>query len=57
MRRRVMHVGREPDSITDAHALDEGQDVSELELAAARRPVVALTDRLESLAILIISPQ
>ena len=58
VRRRVMYVGREPDDITDAPALDEGLDVGELELAAARRPVVALTDRLEApFAILILSPQ
>src|SRR5215468_5025294 len=45
VRRRVMNVGREPDCVADVPALDEGENVGELELAAARRPIVALTDR------------
>src|SRR5260370_32869710 len=57
VRRRVMHIGREPDGVADAPALDEGENVGELELAAARRPVVALTDRLEApFAIVVVSP-
>src|SRR5262249_53072340 len=47
MRGRVVHVGREPHGVADAGALDEGQDVGDLELAAARR-TVALGHRLDA---------
>src|SRR5262245_9538446 len=58
VRRRVMYVGREPDAVADAPVLDEGENVCELELATARRPVIALTDRLKApFASLVISPQ
>ena len=48
MRRGVMHVGGEPDRVADAGVLDEGEQVGDLELAAARRPVDALRDRLDA---------
>src|ERR1700730_15552571 len=48
MRRGVVHVGREPHGVADSGALDEREDIGELELAAARRPIVALADRLEA---------
>src|SRR5262245_38382477 len=35
MRRREMHVGGDPERVADALALEERQDVGELELAAA----------------------
>src|SRR5262245_1784433 len=58
VRRRVMHVGREPDGVADVPALDEGENVGELKLAAARLPVVALSDRLETpFTIVIVNPQ
>ncbi len=39
MRRAVVHVGSQPDDVADLLALDEAQDVGELELASQHRPV------------------
>ena len=47
MRGGVVHVGGEPHRVAHARALDEDEDIGDLELAAARRPV-ALGDRLDA---------
>src|SRR5262245_46248432 len=39
MRRSVVHVGGEPQRVADAGMLDEGKEVGDLELPAARRTV------------------
>src|SRR5258708_27777208 len=44
---RVVHIGGQPDGIVDIGALDEGQDVGNLQLPAAGR-TVALGDRLDA---------
>ena len=47
VRGRVVHVGGQPHRVADAGVLDEAQQVGDLELAAARRPV-ALGDGLDA---------
>ena len=47
MRRRVVHVGGQPQRVADACPLDEGKNVRDLELAAACRPI-ALGDRFDA---------
>src|SRR5262245_64292447 len=47
MRGRVVHVRGEPYGVADAGALDERQEVGDLEFAAARR-AVALRHRLDT---------
>src|SRR5206468_4515026 len=44
IRRRVMHVGRDPDRVANAGMLDEGKQIGDLDLAAAWW-AVALPDR------------
>jgi hypothetical protein len=43
-----MHVGREPHRIANAGILNEREQVRNLQLAAARGPIVALGDGLDA---------